>query len=1359
MVLLTPAGIHYAPNSWNEQNSSSLFENLPSAPLAGALRSELATSSDASFAVFGDLDNNGSIDMVSILHNQIQVYVSNGLGDFTPIVTHFSGKTYQDLDHAILIDLDTDGDEDLIVLGRSVSKIHIFENQSDPTVVGFRELGNNTKDLTNESHGIDNPEYVVASDIDKDGVLDLIVANAGTNEVIWYKNEGSLNFSFGGVVAKVSNPSCLEIIDLHDAENLGDPFACRDLLIGAKQGVFLAQHSGQNRFVIHDLVKEEEKEESGFPDLTKSCTAIKAIDLDNDRNHVDVVYLTDGSPIPYFVRQKGFIDFDDPEPFLDLEEYKKNTDSIYEMQSTSSLEVYRVEAHPWDPLSLPKSFVLAASNVRGFVWIFETVQSESFPIVFKEPSLFRASAYNSDIQNINFLAMADLDRRSNFVKFEISGGRSERLFDKDRIRSGGKLFFLNEPDYELPVDGSNNYYIKVTAYIENAGGTSRISQKEMDITIEVEDANDPPTIDYGILGSKQFPSTEDVLIIESPENVLIVLDEFKFTNQEVDQNVTFKISGGDDKDFFDIDPLNGRLSFWPNDYTIYTQTHESNTSKSGVVNFKYLPDFEDPFDANKDNIFEIIVEAVDDENGSDEQHVQIVITDAAEVPEIEILDFGKLNLNINEDESVSILDLASFVQSSDFLTFEIYDFLGLEHGSAQIHANSTYDFIYSPAPDFFGHDQVFIKVNNGGGALYCLAVEVEVLPLPDPPISLVTNPVRVPESKTSKWVSDLNAKDGDPDEILHWSLANADDPHFKVVTSTDENSSTSYKLYFDKYPDYEDLDAKSLGNVFTAELLLHDKDRVHEVEVFLQVVVENLPDSPPQSILSPNPALNVFPIFENNSRVKDFGAYDPDYLEVPTVAIVGGDDADHFEIRDGVLWVVSGAELDYESPKDKDKNNFYELKIRISDSKFQSDYDVLVEVLGVDEVAPYFVSGKEFFARENQTLVSQVIARDVDEPHSLAPLKFSIGGGTEGSFFTIDQTGTLKFREAQNFENPQNAQGINGGYQVLVEVSDGVHQVTQEIMVYLDDVNDAPMVNPSTFTLNEDESFTVDLNVIDEDGDSYELEFLTFPKHGSFSHTGKSFSYFPINEYYGFDSFLIKMSDELNSTEQNITIEILPVNDPPVAMDDIKYFYQVNRTSNPLILIDVLANDHTGPDDPSEKSSYAVEAIGAKSANGNNVNTWSRGVFRYIPGSSFMGEDSFEYRLIDNGQGNDGFVDTATVRVWVATTAKNPDWTNLMFFGMYYHDTNETYGRQNWIYHVDMGWVYVHKPDQLLESTWMWKENVGWFWTGDKYFKWVYHQGLQQWLHWEGGINSSSGWFLRTEQEVEDMKKILFECG
>jgi len=48
----------------------------------------------------------------------------------------------------------------------------------------------------------------------------------------------------------------------------------------------------------------------------------------------------------------------------------------------------------------------------------------------------------------------------------------------------------------------------------------------------------------------------------------------------------------------------------------------------------------------------------------------------------------------------------------------------------------------------------------------------------------------------------------------------------------------------------------------------------------------------------------------------------------------------------------------------------------------------------------------------------------------------------------------------------------------------------------------------------------------------------------------------------------------------------------------------------------------------------------------------------------------------------------------------------------------------------------------------MWRENLGWFWTGDKYFRWVFHQGLQQWLHWEGGVNDTGGWFLRTDQDV-----------
>ena len=43
---------------------------------------------------------------------------------------------------------------------------------------------------------------------------------------------------------------------------------------------------------------------------------------------------------------------------------------------------------------------------------------------------------------------------------------------------------------------------------------------------------------------------------------------------------------------------------------------------------------------------------------------------------------------------------------------------------------------------------------------------------------------------------------------------------------------------------------------------------------------------------------------------------------------------------------------------------------------------------------------------------------------------------------------------------------------------------------------------------------------------------------------------------------------------------------------------------------------------------------------------------------------------------------------------------------------------------------------------------IGWFWTGEHYFKWIYSDTFQKWLHWEGTVNDPGGWFLRTEQDV-----------
>jgi hypothetical protein len=65
-----------------------------------------------------------------------------------------------------------------------------------------------------------------------------------------------------------------------------------------------------------------------------------------------------------------------------------------------------------------------------------------------------------------------------------------------------------------------------------------------------------------------------------------------------------------------------------------------------------------------------------------------------------------------------------------------------------------------------------------------------------------------------------------------------------------------------------------------------------------------------------------------------------------------------------------------------------------------------------------------------------------------------------------------------------------------------------------------------------------------------------------------------------------------------------------------------------------------------------------------------------------------------------------------------------------------------------LGWVYLSEPENVFSSTWMWRDYIGWFWTGEHYFKWIYSDTFQKWLHWEGGL---SNWFLRDQNgEIYD---------
>jgi len=1362
LVLVSNKGTYYVSNSWSEENASSLFEGellADNDDLTGNFISHEVNDAAATFAVFGDVDNNGSIDIITLSSNKIKVFTSDGLGGFQPVVGSelndqiFNGSG---LDHAILIDIDTDGDEDLIVAARLDDRIHIFENQSDSSKIAFRELGEGSGELTSVD-GVSQPHFILPADINMDGNLDLVVANSGANQVVWFENLGSLNFAFGGVIAESNeevemvNPSTLEAIDLSSAENQGDPFACHDIIIGFEGGILLAQHTGKGTYQTKRIAKS-----------SSTCRAIKAIDLDIDKKYIDIVYLTSQSPVPYYIRQKRFNDFEEPEPFFNYEKYQRNTARQFELTTASSLEVYTVEADPWDLNSQPIPYVFVSDNSRPYVWIFKATSDDTSPVVFEGPSIFYPSQTNDRFQNIYSLGIADLDRKSNFVRFKISGGFDEEHFDPEKIESGGKLFFKNAtpdylaPDYEnakgLSDEDRNTYTVKVTAFIgdDSNDPNTWIADEEIDVTVNVENLNDPPEINSILQGNSLIPSSEESIHIKHPENVLVVFNQINYSNQEDDQNVSFEIADDcPDGKKFEIDKKTGRLSF-SSDHQIFSQSFQPTSEKYGLVNFLYLPDFEssNPFDLNGDNIFEVVVRAVDDGNASVEQSITIEITDVlTEFSDIEVTDFSKLFLSINEDTLGQINNLGSFVQSTDSLTFGIYEFVGLNYGHASISVSSGSHFVYEPDGNSSEDDQVFISLDNGSGGLFCLAVEVEVIEVEDPPVSLVKSPLVIPESDFSKFIVELKAVDGDVGDRLFWDLANPEDPHFEIHSSISGGENKT-SLYFKKYANFEDPYSQSLGNKYTAELLLYDEAQNDPVKVFLEIRVSNVADQPPTSILKPLPGKNFFQVFEGENVVKSLEVMDPDLLEVPTVVIVGGDDGalgdgDLFVIEDGVLKVAPDAVLDYEQAKDFDGNNFYEFQIKISDWENPNipAYEVVVEVLGVDEKAPYFLTGEglasyEVTTQENQKYVSQLIAKDIDEPHPTNSLSFDVVGGIERDFFTIHPTsGLLEFREGQNFEFPSDSQP-SGSYEVLVQVSDGVHETKQKLIVRLTDTNDIPYVSPSTFNLYEDELFNAVFQIIDEDGDPFSIELESDTSRGRLQFSPESFSYIPDTNVYGLDSFIVRLQDQFGSQLQTLNLNIIPVNDPPFAETDQVFYY--NKDEPLPIVIDVLQNDHAGPDNSDEISGYIVELLTLP--NNGSIVPGQNGKFEYTPYSLFLGEDSFEYKLID---GKDvSSTATGLAKIWIGQTDNIPAATYLKNFGLFAQAGN------SWIYHLEIGWVYVDKTSHLLDSSWMWRENLGWFWTGDKYFKWVYHQGLQQWLHWEGSVNDTGGWFLRTEQDV-----------
>ncbi len=214
-----------------------------------------------------------------------------------------------------------------------------------------------------------------------------------------------------------------------------------------------------------------------------------------------------------------------------------------------------------------------------------------------------------------------------------------------------------------------------------------------------------------------------------------------------------------------------------------------------------------------------------------------------------------------------------------------------------------------------------------------------------------------------------------------------------------------------------------------------------------------------------------------------------------------------------------------------------------------------------------------------------------------------------------------------------------------------------EIDITVVPVNDAPVANADSITIDEDDIDTFDVLSNDTDVDTDDalnttpqstptLSLVGTALHGTVSIEKGRVQYQPAENYNGPDSFTYTITDGTLTSSATVTVTVNQVNDPVVPVNDT-----ATTTDEDPVTIDALSNDTDVDTDTTLnkgtlhlKSEYSITLIGSPS---HGTAVLVSGKIVYTPEDTYNGADSFGYTMTD-GHGS-----TASAQVSVTILSKN----------------------------------------------------------------------------------------------------------
>jgi gliding motility-associated-like protein len=216
---------------------------------------------------------------------------------------------------------------------------------------------------------------------------------------------------------------------------------------------------------------------------------------------------------------------------------------------------------------------------------------------------------------------------------------------------------------------------------------------------------------------------------------------------------------------------------------------------------------------------------------------------------------------------------------------------------------------------------------------------------------------------------------------------------------------------------------------------------------------------------------------------------------------------------------------------------------------------------------------------------------------------------------------------------------------------------TTPITIIVIPVNDPPIAVDDSATTNEDVPVTVVVVTNDTDIDGNinpnTVTIISPPTNGTaVVNPDGSITYTPDSHYFGTDSLVYEVCDDGTPLpalcdQATVYINVVPVNLPPVAIDDIN-----NTLENTPVSGNVITNDSDPDGDNISVSSNTNPSNGTVVVNPD-------GSYTYTPNTGYTGEDQFSYVICDNGVPGP-LCDTAIVFIEIipVTTDNNPPIAN-----------------------------------------------------------------------------------------------------